>query len=283
MSETAKYADIVLPVSFWFEHEDIRTAWIGHPHIMHCDQAIEPQGEAKSDFEIYSLLAEKMGYGEYFDMTSSEYLEMELDTDACRSMGITYEKLSKEHVLRAVPTEEPYVFADGGNFPTATGRASFYIENPAPSNDYEPDFDYDKEYLPYWEGPCEISGGYAENEAYPFQFMTEHPRFRTHTQWFDVDALREIDTEQFIYMNPDDAAALKIEDGDEVRAYNDRGYLVGHAKLRPNNPPGMVSAVKGWVDTQVIDGHLSNTTPVEMNPFCANQPFNDNAVAVEKL
>lgn len=284
MSETAQYADIVLPVSFWFEHEDIRTAWIGHPHIMHCEKAVEPLGESKSDFEIQKLILDKMGYGEYMDMSEAEWGELVLDTDACRDMRIDYPTLVDQQVLRAVPTkDDTYVFGEGGIFPTDTGRAYFFIENPKPSNDDPSGVDLEKEYLPYWEGPCEIAGGNSENPDYPFQFMTEHPRMRTHTQWFDVEALREIDPEQFIYINPDDAADLGIASGDEVKVGNARGYLVGHAQVRPNNPRGIVSAVKGWVASQVIDGHLSNTTPTDVNPFCSNQPFNDNAVIVEKI
>lgn len=284
MSETAQYADIVLPVSFWCEHEDARTSWIGHPHIMHCTQAIEPLGEAKSDFEIHKLILNKMGYGEYLDMTEGEWIELALDTDECRAMGIDYATLAEKHALRAVPSkDDTYVFGEGGVFPTPTGRACFYLEDPKASNDDAAGYDYEKEYLPYWEGPLEIAGGNSENPAYPFQFMTEHPRFRTHTQWYEVDALREIDTEQFIYINPDDAAGLGLANGDKVKVYNDRGYLVGHVQLRANNPTGIVSAVKGWVASQVIEGHLSDTTSVIMNSFCANQPFNDNAVAIEKL
>ncbi|MEG0505430.1 MAG: molybdopterin dinucleotide binding domain-containing protein, partial [Raoultibacter sp.] len=96
------------------------------------------------------------------------------------------------------------------------------------------------------------------------------------------EALLEIDTEQFVYINPDDAIELGIADGDEVKVHNDRGYLVAHACIRPNNPRGVLSAVKGWMPDQVIEGHLSSLGTLVSNSFCANQPFNDCAVAIEK-
>ena len=282
MSETAAVADIVLPVCYWFEHEDVMCCWIGHPHIMHHPQALTPLGESKSDFDIYKLILEAMGLGDRFDLTTRDFIEMLLDSDACHEMGITYDKLVEQGAMRAVPSEEPYVFAKDGVFPTATGRANFYIEKPAPTNDYAPDYDFDKEYLPYWEPPMEVPLS-AVDPKYPFQLIGEHSRYRTHTQWFDVDIIREIDPEQFVYINTEDAAALGIASGDEIKVSNDRGYLVAHAVVRPNNQPGILSVVKGWTNKQVIDGHYSNLTPLKMNPFCANQPFNDNAVMIEKL
>lgn len=91
-----------------------------------------------------------------------------------------------------------------------------------------------------------------------------------------------MDTNQWLYIGPEDDAEHGIADGDAVKVYNDRGYLVTKAKIRPNNPKGILSTVKGWTWKQVDDGHLSNLGTTRSNPFCANQPFNDCAVAIEK-
>lgn len=284
-TETSRWADIVLPVCYWFEYENVSNHWLGHPHMMFNAKAIDPVGEAKTDLEIYRLLAQAIGIEDgYFPETTGEWLQSVLDSDVCRELGITYDELKEKGALRGVPGDEPYIFAEGGVFPTSTGRAEFYIENPSPTNDAYPDqWDFSKERLPYWEPPYELPNGSAHNDAYPYQLMIEHSRFRTHTQWSDVELLQEIDTDQFIYLNDEDAAELGIGDGDTIRISNGRGYLVGPARIRPNNARGIVSCVKGWTENQVIEGHLADVAPSNSNPVCDNQYFNDCAVAVEKM
>lgn len=282
MSETAEYADYVLPVSHWFEHETMMAQMIMHSMITYSAASLPPLGDSKSDFEIVKLLGEGMGYGEHFQFTTEEWARTILDNDEAREIGLTYEALTEKGSVRRIPSDEIFIFAAGGVFPTPTGRAAFYLEDPKPSNDYKPGFDFEKEYLPYWEEALEVGEHSKIREKYPFQFISEHSRFRTHTQWGDVEALMEVDSKQWLYINPDDAAAIGIEDGDAVRIYNDRGELITHARIRPNNPPGILSACKGWRADQVISGHLSNLGTKQSNGFCGNQPFNDCAVVIEK-
>lgn len=283
MSETAEYADYVLPCCHWFECEDLMSMMIMHSCLVYQAPALEPLGESKSDFDIIKLLAEALGYGEHFQFTEKEWIEMLLDTDDARSMGLSYDALKEKGSLKRIPTDDkPYVFAEGGVFPTTTKRAAFYLEDPKASNDYKPAWDFDKEYLPYWEEALEVGVHSPARENYPLQLISEHSRFRTHVQWYDVEALLEVDAEQYVYIGPEDAATYGIASGDKVKVYNDRGYLVAHALVRPNNPPGILSAVKGWTAKQSIDGHLSNLGTTQSNGFCANQPFNDCAVAIEK-
>lgn len=283
MSETAEYADYVLPCCHWFECEDMMSVMAMHSCLVYQAPALEPLGESKPDFEIIKLLADALGYGEHFQFTAKEWIEMLLDTDDARSMGLTYDALKEKGSLKRIPTKDkPYVFAEGGVFPTPTKRAAFYLEDPKPSNDYKPAWDFDKEYLPYWEEALEVGVNSPIRATYPLQLVSEHSRFRTHVQWYEVEALLEVDTEQYVYIGPEDAAAYGISSGDKIKVYNDRGYLIAHALVRPNNPPGILSAVKGRRADEVIDGHLSNLGTVQSNGFCANQPFNDCAVAIEK-
>lgn len=283
MSETAEYADYVLPCCHWFETEDIMATMATHSCAVYQAPALAPLGESKPDFEIFGLLADALGYKGYFDMTTEEWLRGLLDNDKARDMGMTYEKLVETGSAKMIPTgDTPFIFAEGGIFPTATQRAAFYLEAPKPSNDYQPAFDYEKEYLPYWEEALEVADGSEIRKSYPLQLISEHSRFRTHTQWSEVETLLEVDTTQWLYISPEDAAEYGIADGDLVKVYNDRGYLTTYAKIRPNNPKGILSAVKGWTWKQVEDGHLSNLGTTQSNPFCANQPFNDCAVAIEK-
>lgn len=283
MSETAEYADYVLPCCHWFETEDLMAMMLTHSCLVYQSPALPPLGDSKPDFEILKLLADALGYGEYFQYTTEEWIRMLFDNDTARELGLTYENLVEKGSVKEIPASDaPYVFAEGGVFPTATGRAAFYLEDPKPSNDYAPEFDYEKEYLPYWEPALEVAEDSEMRQKYPLQLISEHSRFRTHVQWGEVPVLREVDTEQWVYIGPEDAEEYGIADGDQVRVYNDRGHLVAHARIRPNNPKGILSAVKGWTSKQVIDGHLSNLGTKQSNAFCANQPFNDCVVAIEK-
>lgn len=281
MSDTANYADYVLPASYWFEAEDVMGVAHSHPYVMYSAKAIEPLGDSKPDFEIVKLLADALGVGEYLDYTPEEYLQNILDSDYSKEIGLTYEVLKEKGMFRYIP--EGYLYAPDGVFGTETGRAQFYWEKPVPSNDDPSGYDFDKQYLPFWEEAQEAGEHSEIRQTYPFHLIQEHSRLRTHTQWSEVEALMELEGEQYVFINPEDAEALGISDGDTIRIYNDRGSLTTYARLRANNQPGVVSAIKGWNTHQVIDGHLGNLTLLESNPFCANQPFNDCAVAIEKL
>lgn len=108
MGDSAMFADIVLPVTHWFEVNDMHGSISQVPYLTLQEKAIEPLYECKSDWEIVSLLGEKMGFGEYFNMTDEEVMKATLDSDYARLLGLTYEKLKEEKVLRDVP-EKPFI------------------------------------------------------------------------------------------------------------------------------------------------------------------------------
>lgn len=281
MNETAQYADMVLPAAHWFEIEDLFTIYQSHPYFLWQDKAIDPLFESKPDFEIYQLIAEKAGRSEYFNLSPEEYLKELLDSDIARQRGLTYENLKEKKAVRNLP--EPYNVSD--TFPTAVGRAQFYTEPNSVAiwwnNGQE--IDKSKETLVYWEPPHEA---WYENELakkYPFQMMSEHSKFRTHSQWWEVPALLEIDVEPLLKINPNDAVEYGVEEGDRVKVYNDRGSVVMTATLNPGVMPGVLVAPKGWEKSQFIEGHFSSLSSKEMNQVCNNQPFNDALVTIEKI
>lgn len=286
MNETAQYADIVLPVAHWFEVEDAFCNYSTHPYVIYQDRAIEPLYECKPDFEIVKMLAEKLGYGDKFNFSEEEYLKLWLDSDGARSLGITFDRLKEEKIIKCMPGEN-FVFAGDGVFPTPTGRAQFYLENPAPGANYDVRFydneiDLSKERLPYWEPPHEA---WEENplfKKYPFRMISDHVKFRTHTQWWDVPVLLELDPEPLLKIHPDDAAEYGIKNGDKVKIFNDRGYVVMKAAINAGNQRGVLTAPKGWEKGQYIDGHFADLSSRVVNPVCANSAFNDLLVAIEK-
>lgn len=107
-------------------------------------------------------------------------------------------------------------------------------------------------------------------------------RTRTHTQWWDVDLLDEVETTPVVKMNPADAAELNLAAGDRAKLYNDRGYVVLDVVINPGLPRKMVSVPRGFQQSEFIDGHVASLPIMKFNQACANQPFNDVAVAIEK-
>lgn len=281
MNETTQYADILLPVAHWFEVDDVFVNYSTHPYVILQEKAIEPLYECKSDFEIYKLLAEKLGCSEAFNMDEEGYMKLWMDTDGARKLGITLENLKKEKILRALPGET-YVYAEGGVFSTPTGRAQVYNEAPAPNNNYDQVFDVAKERLPHFEPPREAWHENPLHEKYPFSVIQDKGRWRTHSQWWDVPMLRELSPEPFVKINPVDAAARNIKNGDIVKLFNDRGYVKIKAFVDRGVQPGVLSLPKGREKHEFIEGHYQDLTSRVMNIVCANSAFFDVLVQVEK-
>lgn len=281
MTETAMYADVLLPVAHWFEVTDMHTNCHTHPYFVWQEKAIEPQFESKSDFEIFKLLAEKMGYGDFFDFNEEEFIAMGLDNDGAKALGLTVDRLKEERAVRFMPGET-YISFEGGKFLTATGRASFYKESVAPAYNVGQDIDFSKETCLYWEPTLEADKSSAVRAQYPFHCISEHMRTRTHSQWYDVDYLREFDPEPIVRINPDDAAELGIVEGDTVRMYNDRGSVVMKATVNAGYPRGIVGSPRSYREKEFIEGHFASLSTNQYNQVCANQAFNDVAVAIEK-
>lgn len=282
MNETAQYADILLPVAHWFELDDIFISYSAHPYVLLQEKAVEPLYECKSDFEIVKLLADKLGHGNHFAMDETEYMKLWLDSDGAKGLGITLERLQKEKAVRCLPGEL-FIHGEGGVFPTPTGRAQFYLESPAPNLNYGQQFDIAKERLPYHEPPHEAWHENPLHEKYPFSVIQDHTRWRTHSQWWDVAMLKELEPEPTLKINSVDASPRNIKTGDIVKVFNDRGHVLIKAIINDAVQPGVLTMPKGWEKQEFIDGHYQDLTSRVTNPVCANSAFFDLLVGVEKV
>lgn len=293
MTDTAMYADIVLPVCHWFEAFDIHTTIMQHPYMMLCEKAIEPLYESKSDWEIIALLGRGMGYDKYFNMTGDEFVK-ELVFGAPQLMkmfavpeNVTWDNLMKEKALRLLPGDN-FVHGETGVFPSPSGRAQFYLEKPSPGGGfYGQKVDLVKERLPYWEPATEVFAGNPLKGKYPLSLIQGHSRFRVHTQWSTgTPWLNELitkssETEPSVQLNPSDAKTRDIQEGDIVKVYNDRGYVVLKTILNDGVRPGTLLLYKGWQRDQFIEGHYQDLTFSKAHGFCANSPYFDVLVEVE--
>ncbi len=286
MTDTSRYADIVLPVLHWFETVELMA--MTSPYIQIQEKAIEPLHESKADVDIVNLLAKAMGITEEFDYTVESYISAMFDNPSAEAFGLTWEQLLEEKCVRAF-TSDPYIHGAGGVFPTTTKRLQFYLEAAAPHVVYGQTIDAVKERLPYWEPPTEAWTETIDNypantqsEKYPLIYTTERNKMRCHTQWGHAPWLLELYSEPVVKINPQDADSRGIKEGDYVRIFNDRGEAVFKALMHSGTRPGMLIVPKGWEEDQFKKGHYSNLTSRAYNPACPNNCYFDTLVQVEK-
>lgn len=243
MTDTAKYADMVLPIAQWFELEEVSNAG-QTSSLNYNEKAIDPLYESKPDPQIISELAQKLGLGDYFSLDNGGILKEMMDTPIGAALGQTVEDLREKKQVRVVPGDaekKPHIAYENGVFGTATGRFEFYRENPLPraaTTKVPTAEEIETNRMAHWFPPLEA---WPENELYkkyPLVLMSERPRYRVHSQWFSVPLLRELDPEPFVKINPKDADDRGIKNGDYVECYNDRGFAVAKAVLSPGDSPG---------------------------------------------
>lgn len=280
MTDTAKYADMVLPIAQWFELEEVSNAG-QTSSLNYNEKAIDPLYESKPDPQIVSELAQKLGLGDYFSLDNGGILKEMMDTPIGAALGQTVEDLREKKQVRVVPGDaekKPHIAYENGAFGTPTGRFEFYRENPLPraaTTKVPTAEEIEINRMAHWFPPLEA---WPENELYkkyPLVLMSERPRYRVHSQWFSTPLLRELDPEPFVKINPKDAAARSIGDGDYVECYNDRGFAVAKAVLSEAIRPGTLVYPKGWQLDQHKDGGWSQLSSTEFDSFAVNNNFMD--------
>lgn len=285
-TDTARYSDIVLPAAFWTEYNDVRANGYANPFVLYAHKASDIAYEAKTDSEIYALIAERMGFGEDVPLREpEEWIESLLDGALVNKRGITLETLQENAAIRGVGSEgEPYLRGSNGSFPTPSGRAELYCEIPIPRIDFGQDWQHEaeREHFPYFKPPTE---NWHESEAagkYPLAYIQSHERYRTHTQWFAVESMRELDPEPLLHLSPEDAAERGMEDGEIVEVFNDRGAVTIKMIVDDSCPKGVCHIPKGWQRNQFIEGCYQDLTGAESDPMAVNFAYFDARVDVRK-
>jgi anaerobic dimethyl sulfoxide reductase subunit A len=266
MTDTAEQADILLPTTTWFENDDIVMTM--HPHVLLQQKAIEPLYESKSDLAIFSLLAARLGLGEYFNQQPEDYIKLMLDSQTLRNMGVTYETLKRDGAFRAFPA--PIIPFTDGKFNTPSGRIEFYSETL-------------EQKLPVFEPPIEAWPDSDLARKYPLVCLQTRTKFRVHTQYFNIQWLREMDPYPFVEMNPADAEQRGLAEGNTVDVFNDRGSVRLKAKLNNGIRPGTINISKGWSKKQLMSGSLQDLIFDYKNPDNMNCAFFDTMVEVKKV
>lgn len=278
MENDCQFADLVLPVSTKFESKDIAADTMNGSvaALIYDDQAIEPRGEARSDYEICCMIAERLGLLEEFTGGKSvdEWIRQGFDGSGVTDM-ITFEKFKEKRYFVA-PTADDWrehpvglseFYADPEAHPlrTPSGKLEIYSERLAAM------FPDDKErppipkWIPYGETHQE-SLEHPRSKKYPLLLISNHGRWRVHAQHDDVTWLREIETckitgpdgygYQPLWINPVDAKKRGIKHGDIVKIYNERGAVLAAAYVTQRIAPDSVSIDHGARYDPIVVGEL---------------------------
>ncbi len=274
-TDTADYADILLPATTQLEHFDLHKAY-GHLYVMLNEPAIEPLGEALPNTEVFRRLAAKMGFTDACFQDSDEEMARQALASSHPSLsGITLERLKQEGSIR-LNLPDPYLPFAEGNFPTPSGKCELYSEAMLQAG-FDP--------LPAFTPPAESVISAPELAAqYPLAMLTPPAHSFLNSTFANVPRLKQNEKEPIVELSKEDAAARGIEHGDIVRVYNSRGEVTLKAIISSRVKPGVVIAPSIWWRKYARDGkNVNETTSQLLTDLGGGATFYDNLVEIEAL
>jgi anaerobic selenocysteine-containing dehydrogenase len=292
LTDTAKYADIVLPATMQAEQLDIMVTW-GHLYLSLNQPAIEAPGECVPNSELFRRLAKVMGFeDEQFRMTDEEMLRRAYDWNDVRLQGITYDKLKEVGYMRinvGLPHErKPHA---EGNFKTPSGKCEFAASAAANGNfvvsvwrsGYEgmqPGTYVDP--IPNYIPPHEMAGSDAA-QRFPLNLLSPKPHAYLNTQYGNESTQQRRQGEQIIVIHPIDAASRQIEQGSYVRVYNERGEFEARAEVSEDVTAGlMMTNVGHWPGHNRSGTAVNSTTASRHCNLGQAGVYSDNLVDVRR-
>jgi nitrate reductase / nitrite oxidoreductase, alpha subunit len=281
MTDTARYADVVLPATTWYKTTEL-TATPLHPFAQLQQPAIPPVGESRSELWIWREIMRRIDpalAAEHFDVDEDDAIRMVLaagDVPGGPTQGMTLEALREGPQRLSVPDPdipfldqierlEPFpprslpapLEATAAFVPT--GRIEFYK-------------DFDRflelgETVPTYKEPHD--DGVHDPERYPLVLLSPHSKWRIHSTYANNPWLQEIHGGRpEVLIHPDDARARGIREGDEIEVFNGRGALGAWAHLTEGARPGSVTLHEGWWPRFFRSGKgVNELTTSDVNPI----------------
>ena len=260
-TDTADYADFILPATTQLEHWDVHLAY-GHTDVLLNRPAIAPLGQARSNAQIFRDLAARMGFTEPCFADSDEALCRQAFGDA-----VDFALLETQGFATLALPDAP--FAEGG-FATPSGKCEFFSARLAAQGlDGLPD------HLPNHE----LQGSSAH---YPLAMISPPARNFLNSTFVNVQSLRDIEGRPVLEIHPDDALARGIGDGAVVRVFNDRGSYRCHAAVSLRARPGVVNGLGIWWRKLGLDGtNVNQLTSQALTDMGRAPTFYDCLVEVQ--
>ncbi|WP_372826140.1 molybdopterin-dependent oxidoreductase [Polaromonas sp.] len=264
-TDTADYADFILPATTQLEHWDIHAAY-GHTDVLLNRPAIEPLGQARPNSAIFRALAARLGFTEPCFSEDDETLCRAAFSHPDGDRVDFNELLDKGFATLAIP-DAP--FADG-RFLTPSGKCEFFSARLAAQGlDGLPD------HLPNHEA----AGSSAE---FPLAMISPPARNFLNSSFVNVKSLRDIEGEPLLEIHADDAAARGIADGAIVRVFNQRGTYRCKAEVSARARPGVVNGLGVWWRKLGLDGtNFNQLTSQKLTDLGRGPVFYDCLVEVQ--
>ncbi len=222
LTDTAKFADIVLPAATYLETEDLYRAY-GAYWMQWGRQAARPRGQARSNFDVAQALAKRLGLSDPIFTMTPQQAARELFKGATGPAA----KADPAKLFAGEPINIAHDW-EGQPFKTPSGKLEFYSEQLArqgvsPVPDWTPD-------------PIEV----ADAKKWPLRLLTAPGYFQAHTAYSGIAFLRNREGKPFCILHPDDAAKRGLKDGAEVRLFNGRGAIGLLLRVSDEIQPGVV-------------------------------------------
>lgn len=283
-TDTADYADFLLPATTFLEHKDVQGAY-GHYYVQISNQAIDPIGEARSNVWLFGQLAQHMGFNEAcFGDNADDLIAQALRTGQPDKQnewmaGITEETLNAAGGHQRLQFAEekntqPFLPFAASPFQTPSGKIEFFSESLA-AQGIDP--------LPSFDPPEESR--HAKQSAYPLEFLPRKADNYMNSTFANLPGHQRMEAAHanLLEMHAEDASARGIHEGDPVEIFNDRGSLHFTAHVNGGVPKGVVASRLTW-NKLSPGGHNSNLlTSQRLTDFGGGPTFYSTLVEVRKI
>jgi len=278
-TDSADYADYVLPATTQLEHWDLLQAY-GHINLSLNQPAIEPVGQSLPNSEIFRRLAQAMGYDD--DCFLEEDVTMLQNLISAQSHPafetITWSRLMDEGFVR-LNMPQPYLPFAQGEFPTASGKCEFYSAqmandgyNPLPTyTPSKPEKDTVEDLLKIPEQPS-------------FTCISPPAHSFLNSSFANLERFRKREAKPVVQIHPTDAASYTLQSGDHVRVWNERGSVELVAQLTTDIMQGTLLAPGIWWMKHSPDGvNINQITGQEETDMGAGATFYEAQVWLDKV
>lgn len=255
-TDTARYADLVLPATSSLEHSDIYRSY-GTYCIQRAAAAVEPVGESRSNWQVFALLAAELGFQEeLFTLSADQMIDRLLALPSPMRQGIDLAALAAGRAVELKVDREGYR-TPSGKIEILNGR----LAEPLPR------------YLPTHE----------EHGTLPFRLMTAPTPYALNASFYEQEDLRQKQGGMRLRMNPADAAARGLEDGERVVAWNELGEVTFLLSVTEMVPGGVVVAEGVWWLAFAPGNRSVNAlTSQRLTDLGGGSTFYDNRVEVRR-
>jgi anaerobic selenocysteine-containing dehydrogenase len=261
-TDTADYADYILPATTQLEHWDIHTTY-GHTDVMLNRPAIAPVGQSKTNTQIFRELAARMGFTDACFADDDETLCKQAFGDK-----VSFDTLLDKGFSTLAIDDAPFA---NGNFPTSSGQCEFFSDNLTKQG---------LDGLPDHLENYELVGS---SNAYPLAMISPPARNFLNSTFVNVTSLRDIEAEPVLEIHADDALQRGINTGDVVNVFNQRGSYQCKAVVSKRVRPGVVNGLGIWWRKLGLNGtNVNEVTSQKLTDLGQGPVFYDCLVEVKR-